>query len=525
MMWIWVLPLLFGCSSQDKKWSEEVLDAKEVTELPSVDIDFVDAQQDMIGEEVSEMGLPKKLPFEVIRPDKGDPISTQEIDLFTKKIVNFLKKVEFFDWVLRTSHGVDKSSGMPDFMVWWTGVEAIKKGDLVTFRHTEWGGPDNIMIPTAQVLAQASAAYLLTGDKSAGKVVEQYAKGISGTMMGMVWDENDPVRTIMARAVITHNYEIVMDGGRKKAIDYSAWKHYTEAWNTCTIRVEHNPFWGDIWVKNMRSKDDVPHIFRAVPILRYVAEYGADKEVRDSAKKAVNDLEGFAKDIVDSGYKIRTKDKDGKIFIPNQDLASFVDYEFLDPKAECTSKLSSALIGYGKPLGNDCGKVIPNLYEEFAQVGHYYNVAIFRNFHLSAIMNAYIAHEYDLAKVMLEGLVERIDRDFDLPLEQIPPKAKPEEWQADLAVFLVQSAVVGVPLTSREVRFIHEWYSKAIEEFEKWGYWDLWDPKIPDGTYSYRPNHWIDIERIAYFYEVCWSPFRNPTTKMPVDCDLIKGIK
>jgi len=462
--------------------------------------------------------LMQGLPFEFARDDVGEPLSDAEISEFTRRITGLWKQADLFAWVRDTSHGIDPATGLSDWMVWWTGTELVKQDGQLTFRHRENGGPDNIMIPTPKVLIQAMALYLASGDPAAGTVVEQYAKGMSATMLGMVWNQDDPVRSIMARAVIPENHTVTLEDGRVKQIDYSAWRHETEAWNSNTIHVPDNPYFGDIWVKNMRSKDDVPHIYRAAAFLPWCMACAADEKVKSAVGQTRSYLEGFARDIVDNGYWIRTKDKDGNIFIPEQDLASFVSYEVIDAKAECTAKLATALLGYGETLDNDCGKASTNAYEQVAVVGHYYNLAIVRGFHMSALLLALANDERAAAYQLLLGLAERADREKTIPQDVNVEQAR---WDADLAVFLLQASSCGLPLTSQEARLIHSEYEKAVQVYETFDLWDPWSDSVADGTYQYVPWAEIEMEEIAFFLEHCFSPFVNPAGARIVDCGVV----
>src|SRR5262245_50124540 len=87
--------------------------------------------------------LPDRLPFSFERPDQGDPVSDEEIEAFSRRVAAFWKRTDYFGWVLSVSHGVDASTGLSDYSVWWQDIEAIKAGDRVTFRHTEQGGGKN----------------------------------------------------------------------------------------------------------------------------------------------------------------------------------------------------------------------------------------------------------------------------------------------------------------------------------------------------------------------------------------------
>lgn len=478
----------------------------------------------------AKLNLPAKLPFELARDgDTGEALTLQEIKDFTVKLTGYWKKADFFKWWYRASHGVDKSTGLPDYSILWHDVEAIKKGDVVTFHHTGSGGAHNAMIPTNEVLAQAAAGYLLTGDKDMAKIVEQFSKGVTAMFKGMLWDKNDTEKYIMARNIVTKNFSYTLDGGRKAAVDYSGWYVTSDdAWNTHQIHFPNNPYWGDIYIHNMRSKDDVPHIYRAAGFLAYVVAYGKDKNVVAAAKEAYEYLQGFAKDIVDSGYHIRTKGNDGKAYIPKEDLASFVDYENIAPTAECNAKLISALLGYGDTRGLDCQYGSGGMYEKAAAASHYFNYKIFHGFHMSAVLHALIHGQNDAAKKLLTGLADRADK---LTTGKGHKQAtKDPSWNRDLAVFLLQSASVGLPLTSQQARIIVTEYAKAVDAYKDFPRYDLWDKSVPDGTYGsnggYLPDDHgiVRPEEIGFVLEYCYSPFKNPSGKIPVDCEIVKNM-
>ena len=509
-----------------------------ITDQPAVgdddtgddDMSDDDVSDDDTGDDQEKTGgldLPDSLPFSFTRPDVGGPLTPQEIADFTKRITGFWKEVGYFDWILRTSHGMDASNpdGMPDYKLYWQDTAAIKAGDVVTFEHR--GGADNIMIRTPKILNNAIAGYLTSGDEKLGRVVEQYSKGIVALFLGMMWDEQDPEDYLMARAIFTQNHTYFEDG-REAYVDYKKINEERYDWNAHTIPNPNNPSWGDIWVRNMRSKDDVPHIFRAVPMLMRAATDGADENVRQAAQTALTYLQGFSRDIVDSGYHIRTKDIKGNAYVPHKDgfvndLASFVLYNVIDPEAECNAKLVSALIAYGDPLDLDCGDGIGELYERVAASQHYFNWAIIRYFHSAALTNALVIRENDIAYALLEGMANRVNaimNDVEGPLEH-------HEWWADAAAYLLSAAAGGFPLTSEEARLVVDLYNQSVDHFEAWPNWDLWDPSVPDGELEYKPNRdapggtVVRETELTFLIEYCYSPFRNPASAPLVDCDIV----
>lgn len=468
-------------------------------------------------------------PVDIVRPDVGTPMSPEEIAAFTAKITGFWKDVGYFDWADRVSHGMDASNpyGMPDYKLFWQDVRALKAGDTVTFEHV--GFADNLTIPTPKILMGAAALYLSTGDARLARLVEGLCKGMVAGFMGMIFDPEDPERAITARTIFTQDHEYIQEGGRRTVIAYGPAKRRSVDWNAQTIPNRTNPYWGDIWVRNWRSKDDVPHIFRSVPVLLQLAEHAPDASVRSAAATAASTLQKFARDIVDTGYYIRTKDEYGNAYIPLTpkgyvaDLASFVEYNFILPAAECAPKLAAALIAYEEPHGIDCGTSFGDLYEYVAALGHYYNYAIIRYFHAAAITNALVAGQYDTALDLLEGMAARVDE----MMHGNPPHTDDPAWPADVASYLFVAASSGLPLTSEEARHIAEQYSRSVDHYATWPNWDLWAPGVPDGVVAWEPDRngdpyrYVEITEMTYPLEYCTSPWRNDTGAALLDCEIV----
>ena len=472
------------------------------------------------------------LPFELTRQDVGEPVTAAERAEFTKTITGFLKQVGYWDWIWRTSHGMDASNdqGWPDYRVYWQDTNAEKSGDTVTFHHT--GGADNIMIRTPKIMTQAISGYLMSGDEQMGKIAAQFAKGIAAGFMGMEFGDNDPEKFITARAVFNNNHSYELEGGRKVVIDYDPVKVAKEDWNAHTLPNNDNPYWGAIWLRNMRSKDDVPHMMRSVFYLKQLVKKATDPEIKAAGELALYYLSGFARDIVDQGYYIRTKGSDGVAHIPYdydtgntedyKDLASFNSWDKIEPGGECTAKLTFGLVGYGDDKGNDCGGGDGGSYEQVATTSHYFNYAIIRYFHVASIVNALIAGENDVAHKLLEGLIARFDKD----IQNETNRGKYGSWDSDLATVFFASAAAGMPLTSRDVRLIWKQYSASAAFYGAWPNWDLWDSSVADGPVDWKPGEgengqYVRPEDMAAVLEYCFSPYRNKAGVLAVDCDIV----
>ena len=473
--------------------------------------------------------IPEGLPFEFTRPDVGDPITPVEVTEFTRKITGFWKDTGFFDWILQTSHGIDASNPWGDYAykLYWQDTRAYKTDGVVTFEH--YGGADNLMIRTSKILSGAAAGYLMSGDEQLGQVVIDYSHGMVALFLGMLWDVEDPEDYVMARAIFTLDHAYTQEGGRQTYVEYDPAKNLRFDWNAHTIPNSNNPVWGDIWVRNMRSKDDVPHIMRTVPTLMYVVRYGQDEQVRDAAAEALAYLQGFARDIMESGYYIRTKDMNGDAYVPLtpdglvNDLASFELYDPIAPGAECDPKLTSSLIAYGDPLNVYCGNGIGELYEAVAATQHYFNWAIIRYFHTAAALNALVTGNDDVAYELLEGLAER----HTTIMNDDVGRAEHHEWDADAAGFFLSSATAGLPLTSEEARLIQDQYAYSADHYSAFPNWDLWDSSVPDGPINYVPSGGggtqtaVRLPEMVFPIEYCNSPFRNESGAQLVDCDIV----
>jgi hypothetical protein len=539
--------LLAACSSSSD--SKQDLAAGDVPDTASPDatgettpypvdlipeaVDLVPETPDLVAEVTPAFtpgGLPLALPFEYTRPDKGTPLSAEEIADVTTRLTGFWAQIDYFNWVYETCHGMDESTGFPDYLIWWHDVDAVKEGDTVTFRHNPaYGGSHNNAVPTAVVLLGAIGGYLSTGDQAMGRIVEQFVKSFTALQKGFVYDENDPIDFIVARNIISFNHEFVMPNGKKKAVDYTPWYFEYQGWNADRYNYPNNPTYGDVWVTTMRSKDDVPYIFRVAAWLPYIIELSDDDEIKQAAQEAYEYAVKFAKDIVDQGYFIRSKDKDGNAIIPDQDLASFVDFVDLIPDAECDARLASALMGYGEPLDNACGSGQGSLYDDVAGDMHYFNYAIVDHFHLAAIHLALVTKQDEMAKELLAGFATRVERYLDPNSGWLGQND--ESWQRDIALLLLKGATLGLPLTSEEARLVQQFHAQAVDIYELFPNWDLWDPSVPDGTYDFRkgfhPAHTpeaIKIEDMVFILEYCWSPFKNPASARFVDCDTVNTV-
>lgn len=533
-----------GPSGSEGTDSGADLGADTPTEAVVADADAGPETAVEIGADATPDGLPDGLPFSYSRPDDAPPIPDAEVQAFTRKVLGFLSQVRYFDYVLYTTHGVDASTGKPDWQFWYN--ERFRRdGDLVTFYHPENpnDGGHNLHIPLSRVLSAVLAAWLVTDDATAGLAAEKLCKGMSASMQGMVHGAADPLPHLMARNVVpAWNHEFLTHDGKRKAVDTSGWWSPYTRWNCERFLYEDNPSWGPVWVTSLRSKDDVPYIFRLVPVLRYAAAKGPEGATRTACADALSLLEAFAKDIVDQGFRIRTKDALGKPFTPGYtddvqannkwgDISSFTWWDVVIPQSECNARRGAELIAYHSPVSQDCGRGEPNKYDELSFISNGYNKHICRYFHVAHLANALVNGDA-AALALLDGLDERVAIDEGLAATQ--QHYSSADYERDLVLFLVQAHAYGFPLKAAEARRIQALYGKAIDELAAWPYWDPWAEGVPDGELGgYRPPSckgegeqqecWFGVDALAQVFETCWSPFVNPAGARWVDCELVRA--
>jgi len=468
--------------------------------------------------------LPTSLPFEFTRQDIGPPVPQEEITAFTNRIVAAWRDARVFDYLASVTYGMkrDNDRGMPYYSVFWSGVTPYKEGGRVIFRHMHGGSAENIMIPNPVLLTNVIAAYLFSGDERLARLADELARGVSATLMGSVWDESVPQedRAVMARSVVNNNYEGLLEDGRPYAVDYSAWRiRDIRRWNTWFMNVPHNPYWGDIYIQNMRSKDDICHLFRAAGLLPHFMDRFEDPAVRAGVRAAYFDLEAFARDVVDHGFRIRSVDLDGTLFIPGIDLASLV---FYGPQAECNATLAAQIYAYGHPGDIDCGIGRVWWYDVIANLENKYNYEIIRNFHMAALLHSMNYGHDQVAYNLMVGLANRSLADYNRINDPFDNEDQWEDYKGKLAGSMVKYAACGLPLLAREVRFIHETYDQAIEVWNAYEHWDLWADNVQDGPRPYKPGTRVAFQDMTAFLQLCASPYANDTGTKVVDCEIIR---
>lgn len=546
-----VLVALFsGCSAEGADPADLRLDDRAGSDW-AVDVDRGDipGRDDIDSADLLLPSLPDSFPpgpenpgFVVVRPDVGSAPNASEVAAFTLGYLGFLERSNFLKWLNRHSQGLapDNPWALPDYKIWWTNAFMVRSGDLVTLSWER--PPDNTTQSVGRVLGAVAGMFLDSGDETAWELTLGLVRGLSATYDGMIWGDEDPViEPIMARTIFNRSYETLLDGVRRLAVDYDSVRFEQVELRHDTVHNPSNPTWGDIYVRNKRSKDDFPFLYRNMAVLVNLAWKTEDDEIRDAIVKIVKQVRAMTADIIEHDYCIRTKDAGGKPYIPLtpgggvEDYATFRSYDSFVPLGECTGKLATALLASGETLGNNCESADTqfygdgSLYEELAIETHFCATDLIWGFHVAALAVALMVNDTGTARKLLDGLVARID---GLMLDQ--RAANHPEWWPEMAQLLVLAAAYGVPLTGAEARLVQTRYLEAFEFYEETVCWDPWDSSVPEGTRcSVMPDRYardsrgnvakahVRIEEMLSPFEYCASPFRATTGASFIDCEAL----
>jgi hypothetical protein len=221
--------------------------------------------------------------------------------------------------------------------------------------------------------------------------------------------------------------------------------------------------------------------------------------------------------VESDGFRIATLDADLNVYIPNSMLATYYTWG----QIECGAELSVRLLSRFDPLWSVCdnGGLGP-LTDPIMGINNS-AMQIVRSHHESAAGLALTTGNVDLARDLATGLVTRIETILDTyERGEMPENALP----GNVVQLVVESAFLGVPLTSREVRWLHGQIEEAAAGYDTTTpEWNVFDPSVPDGDYVLVPDGpGIDITNLGLLLGSCVAPYLNPTGRPILDCDRVR---
>jgi hypothetical protein len=464
---------------------------------------------------------PKSLPFSYTRPESGAPIDQATIDQKTDELLDLLTKTRYFGFLDERVHGWPESDPQKRFWygVYWTGVDVVIQNGAVTYFHGP-GGSDNDGIITSPVLEGACFAHLLWPDDRLEHLVRKLVRGMSSWVLAMQRGPIDP-DTLMTRASYPASIQSTDSPGASYFIDYSQNQPGIDNGATDYVHIANNPTWGDEWVKNKRSKDDIGHMFRAVAQIDACDGTFAEPGGEDDLVELRKLYQMWSRRVEDDGWAIATLDKNDQVFVPTDGLAHFISVGTVD--VECAGKLALRFFGRVTPGDLDCGNGISSLDAAASASGHS-NGQILRSFHEAAAGHALLANDVPAAQALVAGLGQRLDDMMDAYAAGTP---EPYLTIPDAADLIIHSANAGVPLTWREVAFLHQQIDLAHQTYLDASndlVYRSFDPATPDGAYNYAPvGDGLKFESLGALLGQCVAQWRNPASKPVLDCDKVRA--
>ena len=463
---------------------------------------------------------PKSLPFTYTRPESGTPIDQATIDQKTDELIDLLTKTRYFGFVSERVHGWPESDPQKRFWygVWWSGVDVNVASGKVTYFH-EPGGSDNDGIGTSPLLEGSCFAHVLWSDPRIEHLTRKILRGYSSWVLAMERSSGDP-DTLMTRASYPASIQSD-DGNVSYFIDYSKNQPGIDNGATDYVHIATNPIWGDEWVKNKRSKDDIGHMFRAVAQLDTCDGTFTEAGAQDDLVQLRKLYQMWSRRVEDDGWAIATLDQNDQVFIPPDELAHFATVGTAD--VECAGKLALRLFGRRTPGELVCGNGISSLDATATALGHS-NGNILRSDHEAAAGHALLSANVDVAQMLVEGLGQRLD---DMMNAYAAGNPEPFLTTEDAADLILHSANAGVPLTWRDVAFLHTQIDLAHQTYldpSNDAVYKSFDPATPDGSYVYQPaGQGLNFTSIAALLGQCAAEWRNPASHPVLNCDKLRA--
>jgi hypothetical protein len=472
-----------------------------------------DATPDAAPDADAEPDAPTEPPL--TRPERGEPVSASDLATVTDQYLELLEQTRYFQVVDERAHGWPQSdpAGRYWYATWWSGVKVEKSGGQVTYRHSD-DGADNNGMRTAPILQSVCYAELLWGGQD--PLLRRLTRGMASWALAMEREPAELPGALLCRAAYPESV-VSEDGGRTVFIDTSLDRPGIDGDASSYVHNPDNPYWGDIWIKNKRSKDDIGHMLQVLAYLPTCADAGS-AGLKEDAALVETLYAAWARRVEDDDFRIVSVDADWQEFFPKQDLAFYVTLGGV----ECPATLALRLYGRGDAGEIDCGQGLTDIDEAPGfknDVGQ-----ILRSHHEAAAAQAERRGLPALARQLQAGLAWRLDTVLDAR-EGPTPATTPNDQ--DVAELLLMSAAAGTPLTWRDVRFLHARIADAHAGFltpAMAPHYRVFDSATPDGSYAFTP------EAAGFFWRylgaalgTCASPYRNPTSKPVLDCDRVRA--
>ena len=516
------LLLLAACSSSEPTTSAGPSDptppaSTSPTPSPSSPGEDAAAAPDASGDAGPAKGPPpSNLPVNYTRPDVGTPLTPQELSAATDQLIALLKETRYFDVVDERVHGWPANAPGFSYGTWWSGVNIVKAAGKVTYQHGA-DGADNNGLRTAPLLEGACYAHLMWGAPLTASLVQRMTRGYSSWALTMKRSATDPAATMLARAQYPASVTST-EGGRSIFIDTSLDRPGIDNDATDYVHLPTNPTFGDVFVKNKRSKDDMGHIFRSLALVEPCVPRLSGAAQADFAQAKML-YASWAQAVEDNGYGIATLDQSTNVYTPP--LTETLAHYTLTGNVECPGALMIRLLGRGDPGTLSCGNGISTSESLLGSTLKSSVRQVLRTHHEAAVAWALRTGQNAVALSLLQGLATRVENDVASASQATPPD---NVTPTDVVQLAIAAANTGVPLTSTEVRFVHAHLATAWASYRAPAMaatYHVFENATPDGSYAFEPSggpNAMSFSDIGLLVGSCASPYRNATTRPLLDC-------
>lgn len=451
------------------------------------------------------------LPFAYSRPDVGTPLTATELADATDHYLALLDRVHWFDYVEQRAHGWPESApgGHYWYATWWSGAGISLRSGHVTFAHVDVGAENN-GLRTPQIMEGACYGWLLYHDDREQHFVRQLVRGLSSWRLAMQRSATDPELGLDCRAAYP---ESVHDVDRDVDIDYAPNRPGVDGGASYFIHIPTNPSWGDLYVQAQRSKDDMGHVMRGVAAMEACDGMLTEAGGQDDLVELRRLYQEWAQRVERDDFHIATLDASLNVVVPDLGLATY----YVSPPIECHAEIAIRLLSRNDPFGASCPMPTGISGEPTGGISSS-SMQIVRSHHEAAAALALVTGQTATAQTLVAGLAARLDMLMDIVDSgtPLPDNAHP----SDIVQLMVEAANFGVPLTSREVRWLHAQLELAYAGYDTSGAeWHVFEAGTADGDYVLEPNGpGIDIKDLGLLLGACVAPYRNPDTRAWLDC-------
>lgn len=460
-----------------------------------------------------------QIPFE--RSDKGNIISEGERQQATDELISLLKDTQYFYFIDSRVHGSPESDASKPFW-WasmWTGVKASKLNGQITYTHSN-DGSDNAGIHTAPYLESACYAYLLTGEQKYAHLARRLMRGMSAWILSSARFQ-DEIPHILSRSFYLPSVHST-DGGRDLYINYEASRPGINGKASEYVHLSHNPFFGDIWLKNKRSVDDIGHMIRAMAQVQscrtiFGEEAKADLDQMNALYRT------WASDVDANNFIIPTYNLKAERILENNGVGDYNTYKVPGFDPTCVEKLAVRFLHSNDAQNLKCKKGISLVEKITSKYLKNDAIEILRSYHVAAVAMSQLKSQTQVAEKLMEGLSDRMDRDLRVAKNiKISPKFDIQ----DIATFFIHATNAGVPMTSEEIRFVYERLHIAYKEMRSTMHYNtfhLFDASVPDGDYSFDPpNEGLYFYALGPMIGTCTSNLGKFSSRPLLDCERLK---